>query len=102
MSGSVSPFTGASPADMVMLYNTWNAKPEMIADDQERADAVLGQFGRVETSHDDEEIQPERDQHAQEPVLLGEHGEDEVVVRDGQEAVAALRPLPEPLARQPA
>ncbi len=99
MSGSVSPFTGANPADIVMLYNTWNPKPEMIADDQERADAVLGQLGRLQTAQDDEQIEPQRDQDAEEPVLLGQHGKHEVVVRDRQEPVAALRALPESLAR---
>ena len=28
MSGSVSPFTGSSPADIVMLYITWNVNAD--------------------------------------------------------------------------
>ena len=67
MSGSVSPFTGASPADMVMLYSTWNVKPEMMPDHQIRAQPILGQPCRLERSEDHEQIQPERDEHAEKP-----------------------------------
>jgi hypothetical protein len=73
MSGSVSPLTGARPADIVMLYNTWNPKPEMIPDDEKRAHPVAGQVGRIETANH-EQIQGERDEHPDEPLLFSQHG----------------------------
>ena len=102
MSGRVSPFTGASPADIVMLYNTWNPNPEMIATTRNAPTRSFASLGRVEAAHEHEQVQRQRDEHADEAVLLGQDGVDEIVVRHGQESVAALGALAEALARQAA
>src|SRR5215471_7990826 len=62
-------------------------EPRNDASHQIRAEAVLGETGRLERSKDDEEIQAERAEHADEPLLLRQNREDEVVVRDRQELV---------------
>src|SRR4029453_7361659 len=72
------------------------------ASHQIRAEAILGEPGRLERSKDDEEIQAERGEHADEPLFLRQNREDEVVVRDGQELVLPLRPVAEPLAGEAA
>src|SRR4030095_2165452 len=61
-------------------------------------DAVLGEPGRLDRSQNHEQIQRQRDEHADEPLLLGEHREDEIVVGNRQKLVLALRALHEPLA----
>ena len=72
------------------------------AQDEERAEAVLGQSGRLERAKDDEQIEPERDDHAGKAVLFGQDREDEIVVRDRKEPQLTLRALLETLAPHPA
>src|SRR5258706_331791 len=55
-----------------------------------------GQPRRLERAKYHEQIQPERDQHARESLLLGKHREDEVIVCDRKKTQLALRPLREP------
>ena len=74
----------------------------MIADDQERPDPVLGQLGGVQTPDEHEEIEPERDEHAEKAVLLGQTEKTKSLWATGQEPIAALGALPEALAEQPA
>ena len=70
---------------------------------QVRAEAILGQLGRLESAQDHEQIQTERDQDAHKAVFLGQTGEHEVVVRFGQESVPArLSGAAKPLAEQSA
>src|SRR6185436_11399862 len=70
--------------------------------DQVRPDAVFGQPRCFERPENHEQVETEGAEYAQKAELLREHGEDEVVVRDRQELVLALRALHEPLAAQPA
>ena len=48
-----------------------------------------------------EQIQPQRHEDAEKPLLLGKHREDEIVVGNGQEIVLPLRALHEPFAVRP-
>ena len=73
------------------VVNHLERKARNDASHQIRAEAVLGQPGRLERSQNHEQIEPERDEHADEPLLLREDREDEIVVRDGQELVLPLR-----------
>jgi hypothetical protein len=93
MSGSVSPLTGASPADIVTLIDHLERKARNDASHQIRADAILGEPGRFERSENNEQIEAQRDEHPDEALLLGEDRKDEVVVGDGQELVLSLRAL---------
>ena len=102
MSGSVRPFTGANPADMVMLYSTWNVKHEIRPDDQVGPVPILGQPRHLQGAQHDEQIETERGEHAEEPLLLSEHRIDEIAVRLRQEPELALRAVAEALAGQAA
>src|SRR5919197_269231 len=62
-----------------------------------RAEAILGQAGRLERAQNHEQIQTERHQDAGETLFLGQHRENEIVVGDREEPQLTLRPLPEPL-----
>src|SRR5204863_6631802 len=68
------------------------------ADHQERSSSVAGMFGEAEGLDDQEEVEPEDDDHADEPPLFSEDGEDEVGVAGGDEAELSLRAALEALA----
>jgi hypothetical protein len=67
-----------------------------------RAEAILGQTGRLERAQNHEQIQSERREDARKPLLLGEHREDEIIMCDGQESQLTLRALLESFAGEPA
>src|SRR6476646_10565637 len=52
------------------VVNDLERKPRNDASHQIRAEAVLGEAGRLERSKDDEEVEPERAEHADEALLL--------------------------------
>src|SRR5437763_2546891 len=68
------------------------------AEHEVRAEAILGQAGRLQRAQNHEQIQAERHQDAGETLFLGQHRENEIVVGDREKTQLTLRPLPEPLA----
>src|SRR5215510_13276457 len=62
------------------VVNDLEREPRNDASHQIRAEAILGEPGRLERSKDDEEIQAERAEHADEALFLRQNREDEVVV----------------------
>src|SRR3954462_5634415 len=73
------------------VVNDLERKPRIDASHQIRAEAILRQPGRLERSKNDEEIEPQRAEHADEALFLRENRKDEVVVGDRQVLQLPLR-----------
>ena len=101
ISGSVSPLTGASPADMRDVVDHLERERRQDAEHQVGAEPVLGQPRRLQRPDDHEQIEAERHDDADEPLLLGQHREDEVVPGHRQEAQLPLCALENPLPHVP-
>ena len=97
MSGSVSPLTGARPADMVTLYITWNMKQASTPSTRYAPRRSLASRAASTARSNHEQIQAERDDHAGKSSLLGKCREDEIVLRLRQEPLLRLSALPNPL-----
>ena len=105
MNGSVSPFVGSTPMFTPMLMNacspSHSPKPSGEIGRELQA-GVLREPRDVEAAPDERHEQRERQHHADEAQLFGEHREQEVRVRLGQveELLHALaEPHAEPLRR---
>ena len=95
--GQGEPLHGRQARRHRDVVNHLEREPGNDASDQIGADAVLGQPGRFDRSENDKQVEAQRDENADEALLLRKDREDEIVVGNRQELVLTLRALPEAL-----
>ena len=100
--GQRQPFHGREARRHRDVVDHLKCEARNNASHQIRADAILGEPGRLERSENNEQIEAQRDEHADETLLLREDRKDEVVVGNRQELVLPLRALHEPFALEAA
>ena len=103
-SGSGTPVTGMMRMFMPILMKTWLKRSVTTPTASNLAQAIARLAGDSDSGEQNHRIQREHDHAADESFLLGNDGENEVVVRHRPRQVSqgVLRALPPAFARQPA